>query len=432
MIQPDTFLSSLIEQASELAVRNQRTAIEATAAYLQCPHRGDQVATLDGRTAGCGCGSEKVPVHECNHFAEPVLIRSQERCREAIQQHVPAFTGRTCRACDVPRKADVTIFHLTHRPNWQDQRRRSAFALKQHGITVHAVELVKPSERRLREAWAQHQPTLVFNHAFVGVSKTMIQMAKEYPKTPIVTVDHSNQNHTFTWPQYFQEMRLILEAGEELDNVWMASPDAYMPWTDLGYRQYLHWPNPVHLPPVPNLPAARTDPPTVCIVGRTDWMKGFPAQIAAMALVQRQRPLRVVMMFNGDERRKAGLYEHADACRLRFETPDWMTPETWESFLRDQVSVVCQSSFSESFNYVSIDAAAFGRPFVGSESIRHTPQPWRVSNPNDCYEIASKLETILDDYPAASRLARKVADSVADRNNRQYAALVKKLSKKGL
>lgn len=404
-----------------------------------CPHRGPVAKAITRDLLACGC--QTIRLHACKRFNELVTIQpikrpnavdTAEQLRGAVSELFTAYKGRTCRDCkdysiqDKADNADATIFHLTHRVNWQDVLRRSKFALHQHGIAVDGIELPKPNDKTMRKELSRRKPDIVFNHAFMLASKTTIELAREYPAIQFVSVNHSNQNHTYTWPQYLGEMRLILEATKTLPNLWLASPDAYMPWLDLGYERYTHWPNPVYLPPAPPIPAPPSDPPTLAIVGRTDWMKALPTQIAAAALVQRKRPLRVALLLNGEGSRKDGLYEHARACQLQYELPAWMPPEAWEAFLRDQVSVVCQPSMSESFNYVSLDGASYGRPFVGSEAIRHTPKPWRVKNPNDCYEIAAKLESILDDYPAASRMARAVAERIAERNNRAYAALVKR------
>jgi glycosyltransferase involved in cell wall biosynthesis len=408
------------------------------AVSTRCQHLQGVKESFNGRWLACGCS--RIYLYPCRHFNELVTLNAIRKpnkvdtvgdVKQGITDFHPEYQGRTCQGCKAfsqpePPQADATILHVTHRPNWQDQKRRSEFALSQHGLRVNTVELVKPSEGKLRQAIEQHRPQIVFNHGFAGKSATTIQLARELPDIAFVTIDHSNQNHTFTWPQYFSEWKQVLEASRIVPNVWAASPDAYMPFADFGYDRYVHWPNPVYLPPAPPIPALLTDPPTLDIVGRTDWMKAFPAQISAAALVQRKRPLRVALVLNGSRERCDGLYQHAAACGLEYETVAWMLPTAWESYLRDSVSVVCQPSFSESFNYVSLDGAAFGRPFVGAESIRHTPWPWRVANPNDCYEIAAKIECILDDYPSASRLARQVAESVAERNNRQYADLIRR------
>lgn len=71
-------------------------------AYLRCPHRRQVIATIDARTAGCGCSSTPVEVYQCRHFNEPVLKAAADRCRDKIAANVKGYTGRTCRECDVP------------------------------------------------------------------------------------------------------------------------------------------------------------------------------------------------------------------------------------------------------------------------------------------------------------------------------------------
>ena len=394
--------------------------------WLTCPHAGNVLARINGQAAGCGCATSTAEVYLCDHFNEPVLKRAATRCLGKIRETVPGYNGQTCRECKVPGDA-MTILHITFRNNWQDQIRRSEFALKQHTRTVRGVEVVRPDEKKLEAAIQLYKPDIVINHGFCLRYDSFLPVVERYPDIAFVTVDHSNQNHTFTWPQYFTDEKNVLLATEKHRNIWYASPDAYGPWNDLGYKRYFHWPNPVCLPPAPTLPAAIHDPPTLAIVGRCDWMKAFPVQVAAAALVQRRRSLRVVFVFRDSEERQKGLREHARACRLEFETHPWSDAQAWERWLRDECDVVSQSTFSDSFNYVSIDGAAFGRPWVGSHAIRHTPPAWRVDNPNDTYEVAAKIEWLLDHYDEASLQARQIAEDVAERNNADYATAVTRM-----
>jgi hypothetical protein len=73
--------------------------------YMTCPHRGQALAEINARKAGCGCASSVVQVFRCQYFDEPVLRSSPERCAEAIREQLPAYTGRTCRECSVWRES---------------------------------------------------------------------------------------------------------------------------------------------------------------------------------------------------------------------------------------------------------------------------------------------------------------------------------------
>lgn len=90
--------SETLEQA---LVRNPNVekVDETKTHWLTCPHRGQAIATINAREAGCGCGSSTVEVYECKRFFEPVLKKSAARCREAVAAEINGYTGRTCREC---------------------------------------------------------------------------------------------------------------------------------------------------------------------------------------------------------------------------------------------------------------------------------------------------------------------------------------------
>jgi glycosyltransferase involved in cell wall biosynthesis len=163
------------------------------------------------------------------------------------------------------------------------------------------------------------------------------------------------------------------------------------------------------------------------ITGRVDWMKGLPSQLTAAALVQRRRGVRVLISWTDSPERQAGLREHAGACGLKYESLPYGSFDEWYRRLREQVSIVLQPSMSDSFNIVSIEAAGHGRPFVGSPTIPHTPPAWLVTDPNNPQEIAAVTERILDNYPAASAMARQLADEVLERNNKAYSEIIGRL-----
>lgn len=88
--------------------------------------------------------------------------------------------------------------------------------------------------------------------------------------------------------------------------------------------------------------------------------------------------------------------------------------------------MVLQPSMSETFNYVSIEAGAVGRPWVGSAAIRHTPDGWQA-DPNDPADIARVSQWLLANYADASWQARQIAEQVTRRNNAAYAEMVREI-----
>lgn len=393
------------------------------AAWLTCKYRGEISAYISPRVSGCRCSAGKVPVHQCLYFNEPVIKQGEPPCLDTLREKVPGATGLTCRECQIPGHCD--ILHVTHRDSWQDQVRRSEYALctREHRLT--AGEIVKPTSSQLNERIETALPRLVIVHGFCFPMSGLIQLASENRNIQFVSVDHSSLNHTFTWPQYFGQYRQVLEASQRVPNLWASAVDRWASWDQLGYDRFFTWVNPLYLPD--NRESAPVDPPTLMITGRVDWMKALPSQLTAAALVQRRRGIHVLISWTDSSERQAGLREHAGACGLKYESLPYGDFDEWYRRLREQVSIVLQPSMSDSFNIVTVEAAAHGRPFVGSPTIPHTPDAWRVSDPNNPREIAEVTERILDGYPAASAQARQLADEVTARNNKAYSEIIGRL-----
>lgn len=318
------------------------------------------------------------------------------------------------------------IYHVVPAPAWQSVIPRAEAALGEHGVAARLCELVAPRPAELQAVIRRHRPRAVVIHAFCLRGVDVVAMAEEFPDVAFMSVLHANQNHVLTWPQYLRDQRVLLTAARDRHNCYFSTPDSYAPWVELGYgERFVHWPNPVQLPEW--IEPARLDPPVVALVCREDWMKAIPAQISAAALLQRRRGTRTLLCFGFQNANHDGIIEHAAVCGLNYELASWVSLDGWFERLRSGISLVLQATFADSFNYVSIDAASCGRPFVGSYAIRHTPIPWRVDDPNNSHEIAAKAEAILDNYRRCSRVARELAEYVARRNNREYAKITRRL-----
>lgn len=408
-------------------------------AEVPCVHRGDRLGYVDCKCQGkpvlFGCGCAEIAAGHCLVHAAGKPIRELrfddgriekldgDAYRKRSLEIVPVCAMCERRTCE-PVGGHVDMLHVTHRVRWQDQIRRSGFALHARGLDVSAVEIVKPSAEQLMGKIRECSPRIVLCHGFAFDGLPIL--ASAFPDTTFVMVDHSSLNHTFTWPKYFSQYRAVLEASNRLPNLLVAAVDRLASWDRLGYPRFFTWTNPIYVPA--DRIAKRIDPPSVMITGRVDWMKALPTQITAAALLQRRGGVRCLVSWNvpgGPQ--QAGLLEHAAACGLVYELLPYADFDGWYDRLRGQVSVVLQPSMSDSFNIVTAEAALHGRPFVGSATIDHTPGPWAVRNPNDPVEIADVTERILADYERESAAARSIGEALAERNNDRYFRLIRDL-----
>lgn len=382
-----------------------------------CPHRGPVLVTINARSAGCGCSSTTVEVYQCERFNEPVLKQAADHCREKIATIAPGYTGRTCRGCN-PDAAD--ILHVTPRPDWQRILSRGRFALGEHGIMATAAELVRPTAEALRERLSHDPPRLVFVHAFNVPAAAVLSLARQHRDTRFVFACHSHETHLFTWAALFAEMRQALDATRMEPNIWYAGPLTH--WRELGYERAIRWEWPCRLPRWQEPP--RIDPPTLLITSRVDLVKAIPAQLIAAVLLQRRHGCRVALSLPVETGpREQAIQDTIAAAGLMADRWHWAGEAEFERRLRERVSIVLQPSMSETFNYVSLEAGAAGRPWVGSAAIEHTPDGWRA-DPNDPADIARVGQWLLANYNDASFQARQIAERVTRRNNAAYADVV--------
>jgi glycosyltransferase involved in cell wall biosynthesis len=309
--------------------------------------------------------------------------------------------------------AAATILHITPAPGWQSIVDRSLAATDRY---THR-EISRPTAQQLREALRDSQPAAVIVHAYTLPVERVGDLAADNPERQVIAVTHSSLNHMAMIPRLLSQHVAHLDLAADAPNVHYAASDIA---AVVRRRGMYWWPNPVHLPPAVDPPPLAT--PRILVASRLDPTKALPAQIAAAAILQREHGAEVAIQI------KPGpsmdwLRALACAYGLSADYWDWTDRQTWLDRLRESVSILLQPSLSESFNYLSVDAASVGRPFVGSPAIAHTPPAWQA-NPNDPWSIALTAQSILADYPSASHLARTLAVDVAARQNSTHRALL--------
>lgn len=404
----------------------------SVAAYWTCPHRGPVVATVTGQRAGCGCGGTPIEVYQCAHFKEPVLKQAAARCLEKIQAKAPGYTGRTCRECRVPmgnNMSPITILHVTHRVGWQDVVRRSQYAFSTRGCDFVSREVPKAGEKEI-VAVINEGAKIVVHHAFANCDTDgFIKLAKRFPRVQFVALNHCSLNHTYRWPTFFDMMLKYTNAAKELQNFWYGGPDRFCHYLDFApdhaKERFVWWPNPVMIPDKPS--TIVPDPPLVMLACRDDLMKAIPAQMVAMALVKKQRPeTKIAVSLCFGDKTIPHLKEFEKILDTKFEWWRYGSSDDWYRRLQENISVVMQVSAHESFGYVAVDAMGYGRPAVMGPSIVYGPDEWHCGTEQP-RKTADVILGFLDHYEAASILARKTAEQVADSQNTAYVETIKRI-----
>jgi hypothetical protein len=353
-------------------------------------------------------------------------IATAERrgAKQTELKSLPVTSTRLAHAVAMPRYDNhkTNVLSIVWRTGWQDIRRRVQFALGDR----YAVHEVVSDQSPAMEAWVRALPegSLVINHASTINATRFIAIVAARPDIQFIAVNHCSLNHAARWPQYFETERRLLEASETYENLHYSCPDPNVKWHLLGYRRTMWWPNPVFVPE--DREPRRLDRPCIAIVGRDDFMKGFPSQIFAMGLLKRLMPeLRCVAIINHAPAHWFGR-ELAASCRIDLEILPWLSVDDWYRFLREEASIILQCSLAESFNYVTVEAALHGRPFVASLSIRHCPSEWFADHSRP-ESIAERAIEILRNYEVHSRMACELGMEIADRQNREFVSMIERI-----
>jgi len=315
-----------------------------------------------------------------------------------------------------------SVFHVVGQHGWQDYYQRSASALKGvANVYEVVVQYVSALEQLVEDT---KPPALFINHAFCVDASEWVDLCKRHPIHRFVAVNHCSPNHAVRWVSTFAKSAEVLDACRLLDNLYYATTDRHVNWAELGYPKGRILHNPIRLVDPPEI--SDVNPPLVAIVGRDDWEKGFASQIIAMKIISKYRPdVRFAEIVGFKPPNWYG-FTLLKTLSLPFESIPWGDTDQWYENLRTGISVVMQCSLAESFNLVSIDAAMYFRPFIGSFSISHTPELWRA-NPSDPSDIARRTLYILENYQENQKLARELAETVAEEQNDLYRGVIQEL-----
>lgn len=293
----------------------------------------------------------------------------------------------------------MKIMHVTPRKNWQHMRLRC----REAGYEWN--ECWSNDFFRVRNTESY---THIFVHGYAINIDNILRLPIICPKTQVYAVNHGSQNHASNGT-LDHDMKVLNSS-----HVLFCTNDKYR-------KADLYWGNPVYLPAYREKTIHQ---PTLVLCARDDWVKALRSQITAAALAQKKIDgLRVVLVIRGDQKGKAFLKRFIAINGLDVEIKDWLSWDEWNALL-DETSVLLQPSFSETFNYVSLDAMAHGIPVIGTPVIKHIPNKFIINDANDSPRMAQMIESYINTRNEESSSIREVAEKTRDRQNADFMELL--------
>jgi glycosyltransferase involved in cell wall biosynthesis len=290
--------------------------------------------------------------------------------------------------------------------------------LESAGITA-ACAMVKHADT-LTELISDLRPRVVVNRAMVFRAEEIRTLSAMFPGVRFLTVNHSSQSDLIRTKGWITQQSEHVKLAGERRNCWFGVVDERNHISRVtGVDRCVWVPNCVRTPdPYPLMPISRPPRVSLSCVGRV--LKNVPNQIIALGLAAQTCPLQAVLMMDQASDELAGL---ASLAGLNYEIAPWLPWSEFMDYVRDEIDVGVQCSFTESFNFIALEHMLHGKPVVGSPAIRYLPPGCRP-NPDDPEAIANTLLRVLDNYETYSEQAKTIADNLAEANNRQFVDVI--------
>lgn len=285
------------------------------------------------------------------------------------------------------KSVDVLLIVSTNGNQWKEEQTGFLDLLSESGITAQATSIHVVSD--LPQTLAETRPAVCIIRAMPMTADELRPIADAWPETRFLVCCHSQPSHLTVWKGGVEKFTGYINLANELDNVWLATPDEREPWGKITKSIWI--PNTVS-PIEPGKPGI-VGPVDLSLVGRRDSVKNVPNQIVAAGIANQTRTMRLHLIVNGEHQDFAAL---AEACGLTVYTHGWLQHDAHRKRIANLIDIGLQAGFCESFNYVALEHLLCGKPVVGSKTVRFLPESFQV-DPNDVYEIAELILAFADD-----------------------------------
>jgi len=378
------------------------------ATSIQCVHLGEKL-----HEEPCTCGSAaKIAIYHCDLLTKRCTPDKHSKLSADIRRSI--YDCRNCVSRSASHdKQPVDLIYFRHAGNRNQDVPHGLQLLTGHGITSKVIDVNSRSD--VVALINLHSPRLVINRGGCIKIEAMRELSVQFPKITFVNGCHSTLSHLFlnrdllsTWTEFWQ-------LAEQRENVWISSPDVRHPF---DCERAIWLPNPV------NLPARSTvtlhEPITISLTGRRDFVKNFPNQIAALALVARKHRIRLAMCIRGDS---SELEYLARSRGMQLSSRPWSSPEQFRQWIASDVDLGLCASYSETFCYAALDHMVNGKPVVGGQGMQVIERDLRADQDNP-HDIAHRIDSVINAYGHFSRRARWKAEEIAATNNAEFVKAI--------
>ena len=258
------------------------------------------------------------------------------------------------------------------------------------------------------------KPKIVLIRALLCDELVVEILAQRYPRIAFVSVCHSALAFAATVPHIIVRAAKLIELSRRYRNVYYAHANSVE--VEALRRVYkldgkIIWlPNVVHRV---GFSTKAYDPCCISIFLCCVWrsLKNMLGQIFAVAYAARFKRIKFHLSVP-NVGVDADIAELIKVCQ---EIPDfdvemvsWKNTPEYLEWMAQNIDIVMQCSFTDSFNYVAWEAMSLGIPVVGSAAVTFCPDP---VNPDCVVSMGKRIVDIIDLYDTHSKLARTKADA---------------------
>lgn len=329
-----------------------------------------------------------------------------------------------------------TLSHYGFAMEWQGQADRTCVLVRPGaiGFSHHAALLLRQNGWRVLECewhglpqysrtpWAlsKLKPDVVIVSA-LAVPFGALSVVASAAACPVICDTHSDFSYlAMESLNTLEKFGLYCRTAQDDMAIVMASPreqTALMVKAAIGNA--IHLPNPYVLPS--EMPKRRSigEHLHVGLMSRYSSVKNMPGQLFVLSIFAQQHKNIIIHLLN-----------NPDIVRIVKPIPCLRSVvyHKWTDVLSfrqsmDIVDIGMQVSFSETFNYVSLDHACCGAPCLCCPDIEHVQSKLRVP-PTDYKAMLHSLGWCVDNYERASKEALSVARQTSVQQNDKFLSTI--------